>query len=68
MIDIKDVKYWLVNSDKIGHVVFGVQNGITQLGCCIILADSKKEDFETEMPKRICKKCRESLKTATKAK
>lgn len=68
MIAIDDVKHWLVDGDNktgIGHVVFGVQNGWTLLGCGARLGGCLKEECETEKPKRICRKCRESLKTAT---
>jgi hypothetical protein len=66
MVKIEDVKYWLTLSG-IGHVVFGTKNGWTVLGCCITLGQIAEDECETEIPKRICKKCREKLKTATKA-
>ena len=59
-MDIKDIPMWIV-SGGIGHAVQqGLDPSYTACGSVIFGGGE-----QTEMPKRICKKCRKRIKDAT---
>lgn len=64
MVEIKEVTRWYIQSG-ISHAVFKIQNW-TQLGCKVVCCYMDYRELPTEPGKRICKKCREALKKATR--
>lgn len=61
MVEIKDVPLWLTSAG-IGHVVVSIRSGWTSTLCDTMVSFPGDEK---EIPKRICRKCREKLKKAT---
>jgi hypothetical protein len=60
-VTVEQVPVWLI-LDGIGHAVQGTNCGWFQTGCGTLTPGGTEQK---EVPKRICRRCRERLKEAT---
>ena len=62
-VTIEQVPRWFV-SQGIGHAVGQLKGGFIYVGCRSMFSGNEKNTTKRR-PKRVCRKCRESLKNAT---